>query len=162
MIWYNWQVVISFDQTRRNPVRYKVNKEGIVHRQAYNVNWSFMYIIIIHSRKLSSCDIFDYIIHSCTNSWVRFWLQKLKVLLKMQHKTLSFRLCIKHCQRHSGPRLLSLKLELSLYPFFHHVVPYICRNQKCYLPWGGDLSYGLNTLGPLCLWQSLYFSNSDL
>ena len=36
------------------------------------------------------------------------------------------------------------------------VSPYISRNQKCYLPWGGgDLSYGLNTLGPLCLWQCL-------
>ena len=51
----------------------------------------------------------------------------------------------KHCQRHNGPRVLSLKLELSLKLKWIQIQ----FSQK------GNSGYRLNTLGPLCLWQCL-------
>ena len=55
---------------------------------------------------------------------------------------------IKHCQRHNGPRVLSLKHELSLKLKWIQIQ----FSQK------DDSSYRLNTLGPLCLWQCFNFS----
>ena len=49
----------------------------------------------------------------------------------------------KHCQRHNGPRVLSLWLELSFQ------LNWICNQLSCRL----NSSFRLNTLGPLCLWQ---------
>ena len=49
----------------------------------------------------------------------------------------------KHCQRHNGPRVLSLYFEL---PFR---LNWIC----IHFSFRDDSSFRLNTLGPLCLWQ---------
>ena len=59
---------------------------------------------------------------------------------------LHFSLMHKHCQRHNGPRVLSLKLELCFW------LNRICIHSSC----RGNSSFKLNTLGPLCLWQCLY------
>ena len=48
----------------------------------------------------------------------------------------------KHCQRHNGPRVLTLYLELSL----KVEMKTSCRDYS---------RYGVNSLGPLCLWQCL-------
>ena len=55
----------------------------------------------------------------------------------------------KHCQRHNGPRVLSLKLEWSLKLKWIQ----IHFSQK------GNSSYRLNTLGALCLWQCCFTSD---
>ena len=53
----------------------------------------------------------------------------------------------KHCQRHNGPRVLTLYLELSL----KVEMKTSCRDYS---------RYGVNSLGPLCLWQCLQISLS--
>ena len=55
----------------------------------------------------------------------------------------------KHCQRHNGPRVLSLKLEWSLKLKWIQIQ----FSQK------GNSSYRLNTLGALCLWQCCFTSD---
>ena len=51
----------------------------------------------------------------------------------------------KHCQMHNRPRVLSLKLELSLQ----------LKGVQSQFSLKDNSSFRLNTLGPLCLWQCL-------
>ena len=53
----------------------------------------------------------------------------------------------KHCQRHNGPRVLSLTLEFSLQ----------LNSIQIQFSWKDNSSHRLNTLGPLCLWQCFSF-----
>ena len=54
----------------------------------------------------------------------------------------------KHCQRHNGPRVLSLKLEFSLQLNWLQIQ----------FSWQDNSSHRLNTLGPLFLTSFLHFS----
>ena len=58
----------------------------------------------------------------------------------------SWKMFKKHCQRHSGPRVLSLWLELSF------LLNWIC----IHFSFKDHSSFRLNTLGPLCLWQCFF------
>ena len=81
----------------------------------------------------------------CSLWW--WWWCKQTMLFVM---SLDFSCKIKHCQRHNGPRVLSLWLELSFQ------LNWICNQLSCRL----NSSFRLNTLGPLCLWQCFVLSGN--